>query len=146
MKEKDIIVIELFTAKTVFYFLQNLNKKKQTYYINSSGIGKILIKILNKLNLAPKKIIWDNNDIKDKNETKIFTKVKKTERFEFLSDILNNVLQNFSDTQKVDKFFMIYLSLILPNLKIINKKYLPQQILVSISALDKIFSDRLNLS
>ena len=144
MQQKDIIVIALFTAKTVFYVLKNLNKSSQIYYISCTSFGKILIKILDKLSLPLKKISWNNNDIKDKNGTKIFTKVKKIDKFKFSSNILNKVLQNFENSQKIDKYFMIYLSLLLPNLKIINNKYLVQQILVSISTLDQIFSNKTN--
>ena len=140
----DIIVIELFTIKTIFYYLRNIIKRKEIYYINYTIFGGILIKILKIMNLSPKKITWDNNKVEDESRIKIFTKIKKKEKYKFSSNIINTVLQNIENSQNLDKYFMVYLSLILPNLKIINNKYLPQQILVSISTLDRIFYNRKN--
>ena len=54
--------------------------------------------------MSPKKITWDNNNIKDENDIKIFTKIKKKEKFEFYSDILNTTLQNFENIQKIENY------------------------------------------
>ena len=142
MDNKDIIVIKIFTVEAFLYFIKNFSKRNNIYFIKSDGLGKILVSILDKFNISPKKLSWDNNNIKDDNGIKVFTKVKKKEKYEFSDNILNSVFQNFDNIQNIDKFFMIYLSIMLPNLKIINKKYLAQQILVSISAIDRIFSNR----